>query len=432
MVEINPVTNIPAEQYLLGCLLKQGELIKEVNLTQEQLHRPAHKTIFEAMKTIDERGELVDLGTVALELMDKDIGEITYLTDLEQSIPSIEPWRTYENAVIEAWKLRRTQKIAYEMLKMAEMDKDLSVITRGITALTKIDEVGQKRKFDLKELLMRIYEKANQDRGDLTGIHTGYHDLNEMTGGIQNQDLIILAARPSMGKTAFVLNLASNVADCGTMVDIFSLEMPEESLMNRMICSVGNIESSKMRNPNKMFSDDDWRKFTYAMSVINRFPLEINDDPRMTIQKMRSQLIPKRKQHPDLPMLVIVDYLQLMEGDGNGQNRVQEIGEISRGLKILARDLNCPIIALSQLSRAVEQRQDKRPMLSDLRESGQIEQDADLIAFLYRDEYYNKDTEEKNITELIVGKHRNGPTGTIKLAFLKEFNKFVNLTKTGD
>lgn len=423
---VEAVKNIEAEQYLLGCLLKNADLIKEISITAHQFYKSEHQVIFQSMVDIDDRGEKVDIGSMTLELMDKQSVDITYLSDLQRAVPSIEPWKSYEKAVIEAWKLRRTQKIALELLKSIEENKDLSVITQGVDKLSRIDEIGQKRKFDMKSLLMRIYEKAEQDRGDLTGLGTNYVDLNEMTGGLQNQDLIIIAARPSMGKTAFALNLLSNVCENGGMVDIFSLEMPEESLMNRIICSVGNIGSSKMRNPSRLFSGRDWNKFTQAISIIQRFNLEIHDEPSVKLQQMRSHLIPKRRKNPDVPMLVIIDYLQLMQGSGN-QNRVQELGEISRGLKILARDLNCPVIALSQLSRAVEQRQDKRPMLSDIRESGNIEQDADLIAFLYRDDYYNKESEEKNVTEIIIGKHRNGPTGMIKLAFLKEYNKFLNL-----
>lgn len=423
---VDPIKNIEVEQFLLGCLLKNGDLIKEISITAQQFYKPEHQFIFQAMLDIDESGERVDMGSMTLELMDKENIDITYLSDLQRSVPSIEPWKSYENVVIESWKLRQTQKIALDLLKSIEENKDLSVIAEGMDKLSRIDEIGQKRKFDMKTLLLRIYEKAEQDRGDLTGIDTGYTDLNKMTGGLQNQDLIILAARPSMGKTAFALNLLSNICEKGWMVDIFSLEMPEESLMNRIICSVGNIDSSKMRNPNKQFSDQDWSKFTMSIGKISSFNLEIHDDPSMRLQQMRSHLIPKRRKNPDVPMLVIIDYLQLMQGSGN-QNRVQELGEISRGLKILARDLNCPVIALSQLSRAVEQRQDKRPMLSDIRESGNIEQDADLIAFLYRDDYYNKESEEKNVTEIIIGKHRNGPTGMVKLAFLKEHNKFVNL-----
>ena len=245
-----------------------------------------------------------------------------------------------------------------------------------------------------------------------------------MTAGFQRSDLIILAARPSVGKTAFALNVAQNVAArANETVAIFSLEMSASQLVQRMICAEGNLDASRMRSGG--LEEDDWQKLTMAIGTLAKAPVYIDDTPGITVQDIRAKC--RRLQTEKGFGLILIDYLQLIQGRGKGDNRQQEVSEISRTLKGIARELNVPIIALSQLSRSVEQRQDKRPMMSDIRESGSIEQDADIVAFLYRDDYYDKETEAKNIIEIIIAKQRNGPTGTVELVFLKEFNKFVSL-----
>jgi replicative DNA helicase len=266
-------------------------------------------------------------------------------------------------------------------------------------------------------------ESLHYNKTGIKGIPSGFVDLDRMTSGFQPSDLIIIAARPSMGKTAFALNVATNVAlRAGKTVAIFSLEMSASQLVARMISSEGNIDAQAFRTGN--LNEEDWQKVTMAISTLAEAPIFIDDTPGLTVYDIRAKL--RRLQAEHGLGLVVIDYLQLISGT-RGDNRQQEISEISRSLKLMAREFDCPIIALSQLSRAVEQRQDKRPMLSDLRESGSIEQDADLVAFLYRDDYYNEDSEKKNIAEVIIGKQRNGPVGKVELLFLKNYNKFLSL-----
>lgn len=291
-----------------------------------------------------------------------------------------------------------------------------------------IEETGYAGEFDLRGTLVELYQKMQIDVGDLTGINTGYNDLNRMTSGLQDGDLIIVGGRPSMGKTAFVLNIAYNAASSDAATGIFSLEMGEEQLLRRMISSAGNVDATKMKNPKKLCNIKDWEKISQAMGLINNLPLEIYDKPNVTMQEIYAKTRKLKRKYPNKKVLIAIDYLQLIVGDPKHKgNRMQEIGEISRKLKLMARELKVCVIALSQLSRAVENRQDKRPLLSDLRETGQIEQDADLIAFLYREDYYDAETANKNVTEIILAKQRNGPVGVVELAFIKEFSKFINL-----
>ena len=267
--------------------------------------------------------------------------------------------------------------------------------------------------------------------GDITGIATGFAELDKMTAGFQRNDLIIVGARPSVGKTAFALNIAQNVATkTDENVAIFSLEMGAEQLVMRMLCAEGNIDAQRLRTGS--LTDEDWGKLTMAMGSLSNAGIFIDDTPGVRVQDIRAKCRRLKQEQGGLGM-ILIDYLQLVLGSGrSGENRQQEVSEISRSLKALARELQVPVIALSQLSRGVEQRQDKRPMMSDIRESGSIEQDADIVAFLYRDDYYDKESENKNIIEIIIAKQRNGPTGTVSLAFVKEYNKFVNLERRFD
>lgn len=280
----------------------------------------------------------------------------------------------------------------------------------------------------IRDVLMQVFDRVellHQNKGGTSGIPTGFVDLDHMTNGFQRNDLIIVAARPSVGKTAFALNIAQNVAvRAKETVAIFSLEMSAPQLVQRMICAEANLDANIMRTGD-FKSDDDWSKLTMGIQSLSESEIYIDDTPGITVTDIRAKCR-RLKKEKGLGMIVI-DYLQLIQGRGKaGENRQQEVSEISRTLKQIARELDVPVIALSQLSRGVEQRQDKRPMMSDLRESGSIEQDADIVAFLYRDDYYNQDTEKKNIIEIIIAKQRNGPVGTVELVFLKNFNKFVN------
>jgi replicative DNA helicase len=281
----------------------------------------------------------------------------------------------------------------------------------------------------IKDVLLNTFERIEflfSNKGGVTGIPSGYPDLDKMTSGFQRSDLIILAARPAVGKTAFALNVAQNIAvRAGETVAIFSLEMGKEQLVQRMLCAEANIDAGKMRTG--FLEEDDWPKLTMAVGTLSEAPIYIDDTPGITVHDIRAKCRRLKAEHGI--GLILIDYLQLIQGRGKGDNRQQEVSEISRTLKLIARELHVPVIALSQLSRSVEQRQDKRPMMSDLRESGSIEQDADIVSFLYRDDYYNPESERKNIIEVIIAKQRSGPTGTVELVFLKNFNKFVSLER---
>src|SRR5699024_4559909 len=280
----------------------------------------------------------------------------------------------------------------------------------------------------IKDVLIEVYdniEQLHQRDADVTGIATGFRDLDQITSGFQRNDFIIIAARPSVGKTAFALNIAQNVAiNSDEIVAIFSLEMGAEQLVSRMLCAEGNIDAQRLRTGR--LEEDDWSKLTMAMGSLSNAGIFIDDSPGIRVSEIRSKCRRLKQEH-GLGMIVI-DYLQLIQGSGSSrENRQQEVSEISRSLKALAREMNVALIALSQLSRSVESRQDKRPIMSDLRESGSIEQDADIVGFLYRDDYYDQESEKQNIIEIIISKQRNGPVGTVELAFVKEYNKFVDL-----
>jgi replicative DNA helicase len=440
LAERTPPQNIEAEQAVLGAIfLEQEALITSSEiLTAEDFYRPSHQRIYQVMLTLGERGEPVDLVTVTAELENKkqleEVGGVSYLTDLANSVPTAANAEYYCRIIEQKSILRTLIRTATKIVtdgynQSEELGHMLSDAERNIM------QISQKRSKGgfqhIKDVLMTAYERIESlstSKGEVTGIPTGYPDLDKMTSGLQRSDLIILAARPAVGKTAFALNVAQNIAvRVGLNVAIFSLEMGAAQLVMRMICAEGNIDAGKMRSG--YLDDDDWRKLTMSIGTLSKAPVFIDDTPGVTITDIRSKCRRLKTELGDVG-LVLIDYLQLISGKGGGDNRQQEISEISRSLKLLARELQCPVIALSQLSRAVESRQDKRPMLSDIRESGSIEQDADIVAFLYREDYYDKETEEKNVIEVIIGKQRSGPTGTVKLAFLKEYNKFVSLDQS--
>ncbi|PEP87512.1 replicative DNA helicase [Bacillus pseudomycoides] len=429
------IRNVEAEQSVLGSIIIEGDLIKDCQLKPNQFSLPTHQAIFKAIRELEDAESPIDLVTVVekLDSFINQIGGIQFLVNLAEGVSTTKNFSYHEDLVIEAWKMRHAQEVAGDLYRRLQKDRDISVISNTIDELNAIEETGYSGEFDLKETLVGLYKKMQIDVGDLTGINTGYNDLNRMTSGLQTGDLIIVGARPAMGKTAFVLNVAYHAASSDTAVGIFSLEMGEEQLLKRMISSAGNVDATKMKNPKKLCNIKDWENISQAMGVINNLPLEIYDKANVTIQEIYAKTRKLKRKHPDKKVLMAIDYLQLIVGDPKHRgNRMQEIGEISRKLKLMARELDVCVIALSQLSRAVESRQDKRPLLSDLRETGQIEQDADLIAFLYREDYYDAETANKNITEIILAKQRNGPVGTVELAFIKEFSKFINLERRYD
>ena len=392
------------------------------------------------MLKLSDQGEPVDLVTVTSELADQkileEVGGVSYLSDLANSVPTAANVEYYGKIVEEKSILRRLIRTATHIASEGYAREDEVEVLLN-EAEKNILEVAQRKNSgvfqNIKDVLVQTYddiEVLHNRKGDITGIPTGFSDLDRMTAGFQRNDLIIVAARPSVGKTAFALNIAQNVATkTDENVAIFSLEMGAQQLVMRMLCAEGNIDAQRLRTGS--LTADDWGKLTMAMGSLSNAGIYIDDTPGIRVGEIRSKCR-RLKQEGGLGM-ILIDYLQLIQGNGrSGENRQQEVSEISRALKALARELEVPVIALSQLSRGVEQRQDKRPMMSDIRESGSIEQDADIVAFLYREDYYEKDTENQNIIEIIIAKQRNGPVGTVQLAFVKEYNKFVNLERRFD
>jgi len=432
-----PPQNIEAEQAVLGAIFLEPSaltLASEI-LIPEDFYRASHQKIFHVMLLLNDQGKAVDLVTVTEELaaakLIEDIGGVSYLSDLAGSVPTAANIEYYARIVEEKSLLRRLIRTATTIAsdgysREDEVEALLSEAEKSILEVAQRKNAGAFH--NIKDVLVRTYdniEEMHNRVGEITGIATGFAELDKMTAGFQRNDLIIVGARPSVGKTAFALNIASNVAvKTGENVAIFSLEMGAEQLVMRMLCSEGNIDAQRLRTGS--LTDEDWGKLTMAMGSLSNSGIFIDDTPGVRISDIRSKCRRLKQEH-GLGM-ILIDYLQLILGSGrSGENRQQEVSEISRSLKQLARELKVPVIALSQLSRGVEQRQDKRPMMSDIRESGSIEQDADIVAFLYRDDYYDKESENKNIIEIIIAKQRNGPTGTVSLAFVKEYNKFVNL-----
>lgn len=437
-----PPQNIEAEQAVLGAIFLEPSslIVTSEIIIPEDFYRSAHQKIFNVMLKLNDEGKAVDLITVTEDLAAtkglEEVGGVMYLSELAGSVPTAANVEYYARIVEEKSLLRRLIRTATNIAQEGYSREDEVEELLG-EAEKNIMEVAQRKNsgsfHNIKDVLVRTYdnieELANR-KGDVTGIPTGFAELDRMTAGFQRNDLIIVAARPSVGKTAFALNIAQNVATkTDETVAIFSLEMGAEQLVMRMICAEGNINAQNLRTG--ALTDEDWSKLTMAMGSLSNAGIYIDDTPGVRIGEIRSKCRRLKQEH-GLGM-ILIDYLQLIQGNGrSGENRQQEVSEISRSLKALARELEVPVIALSQLSRGVEQRQDKRPMMSDIRESGSIEQDADIVAFLYRDDYYDKESENKNIIEIIIAKQRNGPVGTVSLAFVKEYNKFVNLERRFD
>ncbi|WP_126429189.1 replicative DNA helicase [Brevibacillus marinus] len=433
-----PPQNTEAEQSVLGAVFLSKEALHTALeiLKPEDFYKTAHQRIFQAMLDLYERGEPVDLVTVTAELQDQkvldEVGGVTYLTNLASAVPTAANVEYYARIVEEKSLLRRLIRTATKIANDGYTREDdvEEIIADAERYILELSQHRSRNGFvPIRDILVETYERIeflSQRREEVTGIPSGYPDLDRMTSGFQRSDLIILAARPSVGKTAFALNVAQNVAArAGESVAIFSLEMAASQLVQRMLCAEGNIDAQKLRTGR--LDEDDWQKLTMAIGTLGRAPIYIDDTPGITVQEIRAKC--RRLQAEHGLGMVLIDYLQLIHSRGRGESRQQEVSEISRMLKGIARELNVPVLALSQLSRSVEQRQDKRPIMSDIRESGSIEQDADIVAFLYRDDYYNRESENNNTVEVIIAKQRNGPTGTVELAFLKEYNKFVSLDR---
>ena len=441
-----PPQDIEAEQAVLGAIfLDADSIIDAMEIIEPQdFYRRSHQIIFQAMIQLNDRNESIDLITLKAEIEKsnslEDIGGLTYLTELSQASPSAASIAYYAKIVDDKATLRNLIQTASRIVtKGFEQDEDVqSIVDQAEKSILEVSEKRNSNGFQsIADVLNRTIENIDQlaqNNEEITGLPTGYAALDKMTAGLQKEELIILAARPAVGKTAFALNIAQNV---GTKTDrsvaIFSLEMGAESLVNRMLCAEGSIEASHLRTG--QLSEEEWRNLIVAMGSLSNASIYIDDTPGIKISEIRARCRKLAQEKGNLG-LILIDYLQLIEGTGR-ENRQQEVSEISRQLKKLAKELKVPVIALSQLSRGVEQRQDKRPVLSDIRESGSIEQDADIVAFLYRDDYYQREGDEEdggeepqnnNVIEVIIEKNRSGARGTVELLCIKEYNKFSSLS----
>ncbi|MGY3189235.1 replicative DNA helicase [Lysinibacillus sp. TE18511] len=437
MMDRVPPHNREAEQSVIGAIFLDPQALITASeiLLADDFYQNAHKKIFETMLRLSDQGKAIDVVTVTEELSAKkeieDVGGLSYLLELANAVPTAANVAHYAKIVEEKALLRRLIRVATKIVEDGYTREDEVEALLGEAEKKMMEVASRKNAGDfkhVKDVLVETFDNIEQlqsQKGDVTGIPTGFRDLDHITAGFQRNDLIIVAARPSVGKTAFALNVAQSVAvQARENVAIFSLEMGAEQLVMRMLCAEGNIDAQVLRTG--ALTTEDWGKLTMAMGSLSNSGIFIDDTPGVRINEIRAKCRRLAQEH-GLGM-ILIDYLQLIQGSGKaGENRQQEVSEISRSLKHLARELKVPVIALSQLSRGVEQRQDKRPMMSDLRESGSIEQDADIVAFLYRDDYYDKESESKNMIEIIIAKQRNGPTGTVTLAFKKEFNKFINV-----
>ena len=432
--------SVEAEASVVGSMLMDKDAIMTAAelISKEDFYQTPYGIVFESMVELFNEGRPVDLVTLQERLKEKDVSDevasMEFVRDLITTVPTSANVKYYAEIVAEKALMRRLIRLNEEIANTCYVGKEpLDVILEQTekSMFELLQRKGGKDFVPIRQVVMRTLEKiekAAKNRGSVTGIPTGFHDLDYKLSGLQPSDLILIAARPSMGKTAFVLNVAQNVAfRSGKAVAIFSLEMSNEQLMNRLFAMESNVDAQRLRTGN--MQDTDWEKLIEGAGVIGTSGLIIDDTPGISISELRSKCRKYKLEHG--LDLVIIDYLQLMTGRTGraSESRQQEISDISRALKGLARELNVPVIALSQLSRAVERRDDKRPLLSDLRESGAIEQDADVVMFLYRDEYYNKDSEHKKEAEVIIAKQRNGPVGTVSLVWLGEYTRFANMVR---
>ncbi|NLK21772.1 MAG: replicative DNA helicase [Epulopiscium sp.] len=434
-----PPHNIEAEQSVIGSMIIDREAIASAAeiLRGDDFYRPDHKIIFDACIELFNESAPVDLVTLKSRIEEKglleQIGGISYLTQLASSVPTSAHIRQYTKIVESRSILRRLIKASQDIMGLSyEAKEDVNNILN--LAEQSIFHILQNKHTEdfapMREVLLSAFDKIEdiyRNQGKVTGISTGFLDLDYKTAGLQPSDLVLVAARPSMGKTAFALNVAQYAAVRQKVpVAVFSLEMSKEQLVNRMLCAEAMVDAQKLRTGS--LEQDDWIKIARTMGPLSEAPIYIDDTPGISVMEMRAKC--RRLKLEKGLGLILVDYLQLMSGNTKSDSRQQEISEISRSLKALAREMEAPVVALSQLSRACEARADHRPMLSDLRESGAIEQDADVVMFLYRDEYYHPDTEKKNQAEVIIAKQRNGPTGTVDLIWLGQYTKFVNMQKS--
>ena len=437
-----PPHDLEAEQAIIGSMLTDRDaVISAIEiLKEEDFYREDNKAIYTAILNLYKRAEPIDIITVKSELESmgkfEQVGGLEYLAELPEKVPTTANAMKYIKIVEEKSTLRRLIKTANEIIELGySPTEDVEDIMEGAEKkiFNIMQEKNQKGYAPIKDVLVESFTKLEElynRKQHITGVPSGFTELDYRTAGFHGSELILIAARPAMGKTAFALNIATNAAvKANVPVAVFSLEMSKEQLVNRILCSESMVDSNKVRTGK--LEEDDWTKLAGAIGPLSEAEIFIDDTPGINITEIRAKCR-KLKLEKNIGM-VVIDYLQLIQGSNKrGGSREQEISEISRSLKILAKELDVPVIALSQLSRAAEQRPDHRPMLSDLRESGAIEQDADIVMFLYRDDYYNQDSEKKDIAEIIIAKHRGGSTGTVELLWLGSYTKFVNLERRFD
>ena len=438
-----PPHDIEAEQAIIGSMLTDKDaVISAIEvLKEEDFYREDNRAIYSAILNLYNRAEPIDIITVKAELEAigkfQQVGGLEYLAELPEKVPTTANASKYIKIVEEKSLLRNLLKTANEIIELGynpteDVEDIMDSAEKKIFDL--IQNKNQKGYSPIKDILVESFTKLEElynKKQHITGVPTGFTELDYKTAGFHNSDLILIAARPAMGKSAFALNIATNAAVRAKVpVAIFSLEMSKEQLVNRILCSESMVDSNKIRTGK--LEEDDWTKLAGSIGPLSEAEIYIDDTPGISVTEIRAKCR-KLKLEKNIGM-VVIDYLQLVQGSNrrSGGSREQEISEISRSLKILAKEVGVPVVALSQLSRAVEQRPDHRPMLSDLRESGAIEQDADIVMFLYRDDYYNQDSEKKDIAEVILAKHRGGSTGTVELLWLGSYTKFVNLEKRFD
>ncbi len=434
-----PPQNLEAEEAILGAVLTNPICLNKIAdlITPESFYKPANRLIYEAVLDLFGKNQAIDIVTVSERLSETEklelVGGRAYVNDLALNVVTTANIEYYAKIVQEKAIKRNLINAGSEIVEMAYENNSMETTLDNAEKLI-FNIAQQKATTDLvpiEELVLKSYEQIEfryNHRDELIGVPTGFYDIDMMTSGLQKSDLIILAARPSMGKTAFALNIAQNVAlRANKAVAIFSLEMPKEQLVQRMLCSEAEVDTQRLKTG--LMQAKDWEKLTSTMNVFAEAPIYIDDCAGATVMDIRAKCRRLMMETKELG-LIVIDYLQLMSGSEK-EDRFQQISSISRGLKTLARELGVPVIALSQLSRAVEQRNDKKPMLSDLRESGAIEQDADIVMFIYRDEYYRKEeSDNRGKAEVIIAKHRNGPVGSVDLLFQANITKFKNVTKT--
>lgn len=433
-----PPQNIEAEQSILGGVLLDNEAIYKAieNLTEEDFYKPSHQKIFRALIALSEKGEPADLVTLTQQLREmgslNEVGGSSYLATLINTVPTAANIPYYAKIVHEKAVLRKLISVASEIIhrgyeETANLEEFLDSTERSIFDISnRRFKEGFTPIRDIVKSSFKVIEHLYEKKQTITGVACGFDEIDKLTSGWQNSDLIVIAGRPSMGKTALVLNMTQHASiETKIPTAYFSLEMSKEQLVMRMLTSIAKVDASRLRIGK--LNETDWPKLTKAAGQLSEAPIFIDDSPSLSVLEIRAKCRRLKVEHQ--VGLVVIDYLQLMRGHARSESREKEISEISRGLKGLAKELTIPVIAISQLNRAVENRNDKRPIMADLRESGAIEQDADIIAFIYRDEVYNRDSDWKGTAEVLISKQRSGPTGMARLAFLQQFTKFENLAR---